>query len=54
MKRNKFIASILTLAAMPLKSVAQIPTVFDRKTKGFKIAAGEGEGMSNGFYYATT
>ena len=42
MKRNKFIASILMLAAIPLKSIAQIPKAFDRKTKGFKIAAGEG------------
>jgi quercetin dioxygenase-like cupin family protein len=42
MKRNKFIASILTLAAIPLTSVAQLQKAFKRKIKGFKIAAGEG------------
>ncbi|MFP5080419.1 cupin domain-containing protein [Pedobacter sp. JCM 36344] len=42
MKRNKFIASILTLAATPLISAAQLQKAFKRKIKGFKIAAGEG------------
>lgn len=42
MKRIKFIASISTLAATPFLSFAQIPKSSKRKTKGFKIVAGEG------------
>lgn len=42
MKRNKFIASILTLAATPMLSFAQIQQSLKRKIKGFKIVAGEG------------
>ena len=42
MKRNKFIASVLTLAATPLLSTAQEQKASKRKRKGFKIAAGEG------------
>ncbi|MDB5209123.1 MAG: cupin [Flavisolibacter sp.] len=42
MKRNKFIASILTIATTPLISAAQIQKAFQRKEKGFKISAGEG------------
>ena len=42
MKRNKFIASVLTLAATPLLSTAQEQKDFKRKRRGFKIIAGEG------------
>jgi quercetin dioxygenase-like cupin family protein len=42
MKRNKFLSLILAIGATPLISVAQIQKAFKRKSKGFKIAAGEG------------
>jgi quercetin dioxygenase-like cupin family protein len=42
MKRNKFIVSLLTLAAVPFHGFSQIKKVFTRNDKGFKIAAGEG------------
>lgn len=42
MKRNKFIASIITLTATPLFSFARIKEVFQRREKGFKISSGEG------------
>lgn len=42
MKRNKFIASILTIVTTPFISVAQIQKAFQRKDKGFKINSGEG------------
>jgi quercetin dioxygenase-like cupin family protein len=41
MKRNKFIASVLAIAAIPAVSFARIQKVF-RRGKGFKINAGEG------------
>ncbi|MDB5249263.1 MAG: cupin, partial [Segetibacter sp.] len=42
MKRNKFLSLILAMGTTPLISVAQIQRAFKRKSKGFKIAAGEG------------
>lgn len=42
MRRNKFIASILTIASTPLISFAQIQKAFQRKEKGFKISSDEG------------
>ncbi len=42
MKRNKFIASILTIASTPLISFAHIQKAFQRKDKGFKINSGDG------------
>jgi len=42
MKRNKFIASLLTLMAAPYYGCSQIHKVLTRKDKGFKISAGEG------------
>lgn len=42
MKRNKFIASFLPVAALPLFSFSRIQKVFSGLGKGFKINAGEG------------
>ena len=42
MKRNKFIAAVLTMAAVPAVALANIQKVFQQKGKGFKINAGEG------------
>ena len=42
MRRNKFIASLLTLAATPQLIFSQIQNKLTRKEKGFKINAGEG------------
>jgi len=42
MKRNKFIAAILTLATTPLITLAHRQKNISRKDKGFKIGAGEG------------
>jgi quercetin dioxygenase-like cupin family protein len=42
MKRNKFIAAVLTLATTPFVSIAHGQRNFSRKDKGFKINAGEG------------
>ena len=42
MKRNKFIAALVTLSAAPSIAFAQVSKKFSRKDKGFKIAAGEG------------
>lgn len=42
MKRNKFIASILTVLSAPLLSFSQWPGKWTRQKKGFKIPAGEG------------
>lgn len=42
MKRNRFIIALLSVAAAPILSFRQIKNVFQRKDKGFKIAAGEG------------
>lgn len=42
MKRNNFIASLLTLTAAPISVFAQISKKFTGQKKGFKIAAGEG------------
>lgn len=42
MKRNKFIAAIITLTTAPFISIAQRKNVFFRKDEGFKIQAGEG------------
>lgn len=42
MKRNKFIASLLTLATAPVFTFSQVPRKFPRLKKGFKISAGEG------------
>lgn len=42
MKRNKFIAAIITLATTPFISLARDQKRITRKDKGFKVAAGEG------------
>ena len=42
MKRNKFIAAVLTTAAAPGVALANIQKVFQQKGKGFKVNAGEG------------
>jgi quercetin dioxygenase-like cupin family protein len=42
MKRNKFIAAMLTLAAAPFSSFAQKSNTNADERKGFKISAGEG------------
>ena len=42
MKRNKFIATIAALAALPAISFSQLKKSFARNGKGFKINAGEG------------
>ncbi len=42
MKRNKFIASLLTLMSAPFYGFTQIQKVPTRIDKGFKISAGEG------------
>ncbi len=42
MKRNKFIASLLTLATTPFFSFSQVSGKFTRQKKGFKTSAGEG------------
>ena len=42
MKRNKFVASLVALATVPLFAFSQIQKTFKRKDKGFKINAGEG------------
>ena len=42
MKRNKFIASVLTLATAPVFTLSQVSKAFTAKKKGFKISAGEG------------
>ncbi len=42
MKRNKFIAAILTIVSLPIMSFSQIQTALQRKEKGFKISSGEG------------
>ena len=42
MKRNKFIASLLTLATAPFLAFSQVSRKFTRRKKGFKISAGEG------------
>lgn len=42
MKRNKFIASIITLATTPFASIAQYKKASLREDEGFKIEAGEG------------
>ncbi|PSR52376.1 cupin [Adhaeribacter arboris] len=42
MKRNKFIASILTVMSAPLFALSQLKDKLPRQKKGFKILAGEG------------
>ena len=42
MKRNSFIASLLTLSAVPFCAFSQALRKFAREQKGFKISAGEG------------
>lgn len=42
MKRNRFIAAMLAVAAAPIASLANIKKTFQRKNKAFKISAGEG------------
>ncbi len=42
MKRNKFLAAVVTIATAPFISVAQLHQVLKGKGKGFKINAGEG------------
>ena len=42
MKRNKFIASFITIATTPLMVFAQLKNLNFQKLAGFKIAAGEG------------
>jgi len=42
MKRNKFIASLITLGSAPLLSFSQIKSKLTRNGKGFKVNANEG------------
>jgi quercetin dioxygenase-like cupin family protein len=42
MKRNKFIAAIITLATAPFIAIAKGKRIFLRNGEGFKIQAGEG------------
>lgn len=42
MKRNKFIASVLAIAATPLIAVGKIQKAIKRNSEGFKINSGEG------------
>ncbi len=42
MKRNKFIASIVTLLTAPIAGFSKIQNLITRKDKGFRIPAGEG------------
>lgn len=42
MKRNKFIASILTVVSVPSFAFSQLTGKLTRQKKGFKILAGEG------------
>jgi hypothetical protein len=42
MKRNKFIMSVVTIAAAPLITNAKNKSTISRTTKGFKVNAGEG------------
>jgi len=42
MKRNKFIASILTVMSAPVFAFSQLPGKLTRQKKGFKVSAGEG------------
>lgn len=42
MKRNKFIVSLLTIAATPLIAAAKIKKAIKRNSEGFKINSGEG------------
>ncbi|MCK0146618.1 cupin domain-containing protein [Arenibacter sp. F26102] len=42
MQRNSFIAALSALATLPLISFSSMEKVIKRKTKGFKINAGEG------------
>jgi quercetin dioxygenase-like cupin family protein len=42
MKRNKFLASIVALAAIPFISFGKRQRVSNRESKGFKISSGEG------------
>lgn len=42
MKRNQFIASILTLMSVPHFAVSKLKVKIPRQKKGFKISAGEG------------
>lgn len=42
MKRNKFIASLLTIMSAPVLAFSQITKKITVRKKGFKIAAGEG------------
>lgn len=42
MKRNKFLASLLTVVSAPIATLSQLPGKLTRQKKGFKISAGEG------------
>jgi quercetin dioxygenase-like cupin family protein len=42
MKRNKFIMSVVTIAAAPLITNAKNKSTISRATKGFKVNAGQG------------
>jgi len=42
MKRNKFIATILTIAAFPFSSISKNKQTVHRTNKGFKVSTGEG------------
>ena len=42
MKRNKFIAALLTVVSAPIFAFSQLPGKLTRQKKGFKILAGEG------------
>ena len=42
MKRNKFIATLLTVVSAPFFAFSQLPAKLTRQKRGFKILAGEG------------
>jgi quercetin dioxygenase-like cupin family protein len=42
MKRNKFIAAVLTVVSAPVFAFSQVSGKLARQKKGFKVAAGEG------------
>ena len=42
MKRNKFIAALLTVVSAPIFAFSQLPRKLTRQKRGFKILAGEG------------
>ena len=42
MKRNKFIAALLTVVSAPIFAFSQLTGKLERQKKGFKILAGDG------------